>query len=112
MKSRESALRKKMYSLIDQWHSSSQTQRAFCESRGISYGTFKHWIRKQKDEKVVKIKGPSPERPLLIPVKVAIPISEPKSDFVPFEIAYPNGVRLQCPSDICKTELKTLITLL
>ena len=101
-----------MYSLIGQWRSSGQTQRIFCESRGVAYGTFKYWVKKQKEEKASKIKNRLSRPPVLVPLNISpVATTSPQtSDAI--EIQYPNGVKLHCPTGICKDELRTLITLL
>ncbi|PKV52220.1 hypothetical protein ATE84_4327 [Aquimarina sp. MAR_2010_214] len=99
-----------MYSIIRSWKKSKLGLREYGEKQGITYGVMKYWHRKFKVEFPESKKKVSKKEPSFIPVEVSTPISIAK--VVSIKVHYPNGVFLQCPSDICKKELKNLITLL
>ncbi len=107
---REDTKRKReMYKILRNWKKSTLSLKDFGETQGVTYGVMKYWHRKFKAEFPETKKKNVNKEPSFIPVKVANPITTLKT--VPIEIHYPNGVFLQCPSDICKKELKNLITL-
>ena len=37
-----------MFTLVEQWQSSGQTQNLFCQEQGIKPGTFAYWLRKKR----------------------------------------------------------------
>ncbi|GAA0725893.1 hypothetical protein GCM10009430_32230 [Aquimarina litoralis] len=104
--------KKEMYSILKNWRKSSLSLKEYGEKRGINYGIMKYWNRQFRIEFPESKKTISKKKPIFIPVEVSNPIKkEVVSKTVPIEVHYPNGVFLQCSSDICKKELKTLITL-
>lgn len=81
-----------MFRLIELWEQSGQRQSDFCTSQGISLASFGYWRTKwlasSQSEAVSEVSAP-----LFIPL--------PKQDITapsPYEIIYPNGVRLSLPS--------------
>ncbi|KAA1243047.1 hypothetical protein [Aquimarina sp. RZ0] len=98
-----------MYEILRNWKKSTLSLKDFGESQGITYGVMKYWHRKFKAEFPDTKKKVTKKEASFIPLEVAPPVSIAK--IVPIEIHYPNDVFLQCPSDICKKELKNLITL-
>ncbi len=107
---RETTKRKReMYKILRNWKKSTLSLKDYGETQGITYGVMKYWHRKFKAEFLKTKKKVTKKDASFIPVEVAPPVSIAKA--VPIEIHYPNGVFLQCSSDICKKELKNLITL-
>lgn len=47
---RKAAPKKKeaeMYALIDRWRNSDKTQQTICKEAGVSFQTFRYWLKKQ-----------------------------------------------------------------
>lgn len=43
--SRDPAKKKQMFSFIEQWKETDQTQMEFCHEKGIKYSTFLYWMK-------------------------------------------------------------------
>ena len=111
MQTKKSIFRDKMYALLDEWKSSGQTQRSFCKSNDLSYGVFKYWRKKKEGSTSDKKKDSSSKAPSFIPI--TIPDSSEITTTIPvtMSIVYPNGVKLECSSDISTDSLKKVITI-
>ena len=70
----------KMFDLVEQWKSSGQPRKVFCEGHDLKLSTFGYWIAKKK-----RTQQPSGG---FMPIDVS---SEPGRQV---EITYPNGVRI------------------
>ncbi|WP_281991579.1 IS66 family insertion sequence element accessory protein TnpA [Aquimarina aggregata] len=104
--------KKEMYSILRNWRKSSLSLKEYGQKHGINYGIMKYWNRQFRVDFPESKKPISKKKAIFIPVEVSDSIKDKVvSKTVSIEIHYPNGVFLQCPSDICKKELKTLITL-
>lgn len=104
--------KKEMYSILKNWRKSSLSLKSYGEKHGINYGIMKYWNRQFRIDFPESKKIVAKKESVFIPVEVSEPIEEEiVSKKEPIKIHYPNGVFLQCSSDICKKELKTLITL-
>lgn len=106
--------KKEMYSILKNWRKSSLSLKEYGEKRGINYGIMKYWNRQFRVDFPESKKPISKKEAVFIPVEVADPMEEKivsKTVPIPIKIHYPNGVFLEYPSDVCKKELKTLITL-
>ncbi len=79
--------RQEMFSLVERWEQSSQTQGDFCSSEGLSLTVFSYWLRKYRLEN--EQSSPSEFIPLS-------PIED--RDGTMIELEYPNGIRLRVPS--------------
>ncbi len=112
MQKEDTKRKQEMYTILRKWKKSSLSLKDYGKKLGITYGVMKYWHRKFKVEFPESKKKTAKKEPSFIPVEVATPISITKVVSAPIEIHYPNGVFLQCTSDICKKELKNLITLL
>lgn len=112
MQKEDTNRKQEMYTILRKWKTSTLSLKDYGEKHGTTYGVMKYWHRKFKVEFPESKKKVAKKEPSFIPVEVATPISIPKIVPVSIEIHYPNGVFLQCSSDICKKELKNLITLL
>ena len=98
-----------MYTTIEGWLSSGQSQYKISKELGISRNTFKYWLNKYRKE---KDKWQSKTGPF-IPIQVS---TIPKPVFHGIgtgmiTIIYPNGVQLSCPANISIQQLRTLINL-
>ncbi|MEW7278435.1 hypothetical protein ABW636_07550 [Aquimarina sp. 2201CG1-2-11] len=109
MQKEETKRRQEMYTILRNWKKSTLSLKDYGNKHGINYGIMKYWHRKFRVEFPEPKKTAPKREPSFIPVEVSAPLQVSKT--VPIEIHYPNGVFLQCPSDLCKKELKNLITL-
>lgn len=109
MQKEDTKRKQEMYTILRKWKKSSLSLKDYGKKLGITYGVMKYWHRKFKAEFPESKKKATKKESLFIPVEVATPVRVSKT--VPIEIHYPNGVFLQCPSDLCKKELKNLISL-
>lgn len=77
------------FNLVEAWENSGQTQKRFCESRGVNYKTFTKWRGKY----LARYKQTAAsEAPRFVPVKVTKSPGEPQPPSV--QITLPNGVKL------------------
>lgn len=90
-----------MYALIDRWRNIDETQQAICKEAGISFQTFRYWLKKQNARRDL-----FKETGRFIPVKI-----DPTSHFEELQIQYPNGVKISCPGSISANQIKELIKL-
>ncbi|MEW7278956.1 hypothetical protein ABW636_10210 [Aquimarina sp. 2201CG1-2-11] len=103
-----------MYSILKNWRESSLSLKEYGKKHDINYGIMKYWNRQYRVDFPEPKKIVSKKESVFIPLEVSNPIKDTvvsRTVTVPIEVHYPNGVFLQCPSDIYRKELKTLITL-
>lgn len=98
-----------MYSIIDSWLSSGQSQYKISKELGMSRNTFKYWLDKYRKE----MGNDHISKETFIPVHVS---TMPKAVFQEvgsgmITIAYPNGIKVSCPMDISLQQLRGLIKL-
>jgi len=74
--------RSEMFSLIDEWTSSNQTQLAFCQLKGLAPSTFSYWRKKYLEAHDQEAAGFTEVLP-----EVGSKI----------EVCYPNGVKVTLP---------------
>jgi len=86
-----------MFSLIEKWQQSDQTQKDFCRGHDVKLATFHYWQKKYRNQNQKDISG-------FIPMEIS------SSDVRTVEIRYPNGVILQLPALDLKL-LKQLVNL-
>jgi hypothetical protein len=110
MQKEDTNRKREMYQILRNWKKGSLSLKDYGEKQGITYGIMKYWHRKFNAEFPEPKEKATKKESAFIPVEITTPVQMSKT--VPIEIHYPNGVFLQCPSDICKKELKNLITLL
>jgi len=65
---------------VQQWQSSGQTQKAYCQTIGIKRSTFANWVARSKEK---------PKSGFLAITPPTQPVPEN------IELVYPNGVRLK-----------------
>jgi hypothetical protein len=98
-----------MYSYLDKWRTTDLDMKSFCKKHNISYYSFKYWKYRQRDESsknVVNSQGawPSPEDGKFLPMQI-----EKQQTVSGFVINFPNGVQLNCSSNVRLDELSELI---
>ena len=106
MQNREE-VQQKMYSLIEQWKTSGQSQKAFCIQHQVRYCVFHYWYKQYR--------AAHPQDPLdnsaaqnassFIPLQV--PACFPTSSYA--ELIYPDGRRLLFHQPVDANFFKTII---
>ncbi len=87
----------KMFSLIEKWQDSNQTQKVFCQEHEIKLATFHYWQKKYRQREQDNPSG-------FIPIEIS------SSGARVVEIRYPNGVIVQLPAPDLRL-LKQLVNL-
>ena len=77
--------REEMFPLVSEWSSGNETQREFCQSRGLRPSTFSYWHKKYQE---AHSQQTAPFTEVVPEVKSTI------------EICYPNGVKVHLPEGI------------
>ena len=98
------ALKEKMYAHIEDWKTSGKSRAAYSAQLGITPKKFAYWYRKYQRERPDL---PSHNGEGFISIETVPPAVAPA-----FQITYPNGVKLECPSPEGADRLRTLLTLL
>lgn len=78
----------KMFSMIESWKSSGQSQHMFCKEQAIVYSNFHYWYKKYKDQHHPGSKGE-----VFLPVKIKKSVSL-SAGIAVMELALENGSRL------------------
>ena len=103
------SIQEMMYSYLEKWRTTNLDMKMFCRNHNISYHSFKYWKYRQKDEMSANI------------AQLADFVSDKKNgEFLPIQIEaeplvqgfalnFPNGVQLNCPSNVRFDDLVTLI---
>ena len=91
--------RQQMFSLIEAWQNSGQSQKAYCRDKNIGYHVFHYWYRIYRSGQPTNTSSPSSF------VQLQIETPSPAC----MELIMPNGKRLLMP---CSTNVQTLLTLL
>jgi hypothetical protein len=73
-----------MFSLIETWKGSGQSQIAFCKEKEIAYHRFHYWLKKYNDQKATTAQGVTPS---FSQVKV----SGASPAWCSIEVVYPDG---------------------
>lgn len=107
MKNNDS-IRLQMYSYLKKWRATDLDMKAFCKEHNISYYSFKYWKYRQRDENSSSISRElacnTSKDGQFLPMQISTgPLV---SDFV---VNFPNGVQLNCSSDIRLEDLSKLI---
>ena len=96
-----------MYELVEQWRSSGQSQTCWCRSHGIARSTFGRWRQKYDQDHGQEVSSQEESFSSAGFVSIEVPGSAPC-----FQLTYPNGVQLQCPSSTSLAQLRALIDLI
>jgi len=89
-----------MFSMIESWKSSGQSQHEFCKSRGLAYSGFHYWYKKYRHKKNAEESSPF--------VAVHIPPAPPNSPVA--ELILPDGRRLNFYQNIEASFLRALLS--
>jgi hypothetical protein len=113
MTSNLTPLQQLMFSLIEIWQSSGQSQKSFCHEKDLAYSKFHYWYRKYQEYRSASSSGePLPDEPfgrafVAVTVKKASTL-----DTVPagvLELVFPEGRRLIFNQGVEAGFLKTLL---
>ncbi len=94
------------------WQESGLIQRVFCEQEGISYNTFRGWVKRYRKTKGLnrKVSFETPDCFLDVEVKPTSTTMGIEHQTETITIRYPNGVELNCSFQLALSE--NLFTLL
>jgi hypothetical protein len=92
--------REQMFKLIEQWHTSGLTQKAFCEQQSLKFHTFYYWYKCYRRQD--KVEGDTSSF-------VRLQIGKP-SVAGSVEINYPGGIRLIFHEPVSSNYLKALLS--
>ena len=95
-----------MFSHVEACRSSRQSQKDYCEDKGIALSTFQYWAKKYREE--FSRAEASDEAPGFIPVQVH-PEPEPERVAGQLHFLFPNGIQVMCPESVDPEVLKTLL---
>jgi hypothetical protein len=97
-----------MYSHIEAFRGSKQSQKIYCKQQGLALSTFQYWAKKYREE--FSEDEASDETPGFIPVQVQ---PDPQIDQVrslgQLHFLFPNGIRVICPESVQPEVLRTLL---
>lgn len=89
-----------MFSLIESWQSSGQTQHEFCKAQGLAYSAFHYWYKKYRQ----RYQAGSPSAFVPVRVKSSLPGS------LVAELILPDGKRLNFYQSIDAGLLRALLS--
>ena len=92
--------RQAMFQLVEQCHSSSKSNKEFCEQHEVTLAKFYYWQKRYWENQ-------QPEG--FLPVKIG---KGRKTSAEPVRIHYPNGVVIHLPAQADPALIRTLIGLL
>ncbi len=97
-----------MYSHLEAFKVSKQSQKIYCRQKGLALSTFQYWAKKYREE--FSIAEAMDETPGFIPVHVQ-PDPEPDQVHVPGQLhfLFPNGIQVMCPESVDPVVLRTLL---
>ena len=90
----------KMFSLINDWKQSGQSQMAFCKFHSIPYQQFRYWQKRYKSSH-----SPAPNSNSSF-IRLVAPIAE---DRICAEIVFPDGKRILFHQAVAINQLKALL---
>ncbi len=80
--------------LVKAWESSTQTQQAFCQTRGLCYRQFSQWKSRFKSESLAE---PENNATHFVAVQLSSPVSAQVTSGV--QVYLPNGIRIEITSE-------------
>ena len=97
-----------MYSHVEACMSSQQSQKNYCEQKGLALSTFQYWAKKYREE--FSVAEASDETPGFIPVQVQAD-PEPVQVHAPGQLhfLFPNGIQVMCPESVSPEVLRLLL---
>ena len=95
----KSEKRQAMFSIIESWKSSGQSQQDFCESQGLAYSGFHYWYKKYRQQQADGS-----------PSFVAVQIKGIPPGSVVAELIFPDGRRLNFYQAVEVSFLRALLS--
>jgi hypothetical protein len=97
-----------MYSHVEAFRSSKQSQKIYCKQKGLALSTFQYWAKKYREE--FSVSEASDETPGFISVQVQ-PDPDPDQMHVPGQLhfLFPNGIQVMCPESVSPEVLRLLL---
>ncbi len=90
-----------MFSMIESWKSSGQSQQEFCKAQGLVYSVFHYWYKKYRQEN-----DPTPVSSAFVPLQVqTVRLGSPA-----VEIIFPDGKRLNFYQTVEVSFLRALLS--
>lgn len=93
-------IKEQMYSYIQQWENSHQSQKAFCLEHNIRYYVFHYWLKRYREETECNKDTPTS----FVKLKVT-----PSALLATAELVLPDGKRLVFHEPVSSDFLKSLI---
>ena len=88
------ARRQEMFSFVEQWQQSGESQRSWCEMHGVQYAKFQYWVRKHRD-------AHTDDTSTFVDL---LATAQPTKSICTLEIHFPSGIVVKLPS----TDLETV----
>ena len=90
-----------MFSMIESWKASGQSQQEFCKAQGQIYSVFHYWYKKYRQEK-----DPTPASSAFVPLQ----IQSVKSGSPAVEVIFPDGKRINFYQAVEVSFLRALLS--
>jgi hypothetical protein len=88
-KSKREARRQEMFTFVEQWQRSGETQRSWCDMHGMHLAKFQYWVRKYRDT----------QTPQDHPTDFVDLVPPPREQIVTtLEIHFPSGAFVKLPA--------------
>ncbi len=100
MQNREQ-LRQQKLAMIDQWHKSGLSQKAYCQENNIAYHCFHYWYKHYRNGRSIASEGP--------PSFMKLEVSSP-AGLVHMELLLPDGKRLLFYVPVSSDYVKAVIS--
>lgn len=98
-----------MFSHVEACRSSKQSQKTYCEQKGIAISTFQYWAKKYQEE-FSKERTSDDDTAGFIQVQVQPdPIAEPESVPGQLHFLFPNRIQVMCQDCVSPEVLKILL---
>ncbi len=91
---------KAMFSMLESWKASGQSQQEFCKAQGFAYSIFHYWYKKYRADQ--NARGSSPF--------VAVQFEKTPTDFPIVELILPDGRRLTFYQSVEASFMRTLLS--
>jgi len=103
MESTDQTTQQLMFSLIEIWKSSAQTQRQFCKSKDLDYKKFQYWFRKYRS---IQSLGKRTDSKFFKQIKLKAQFHSTDSGM---ELVFPDGRKLIFHQLVEASYLRTLL---
>lgn len=90
-----------MFSMIESWKSSGQSQQDFCKTQGLAYCVFHYWYNKYREEQTTNHTSPAFVPVHIQPVRSGSPVAE---------LIFPDGRRINFYQAVEVSFLRALLS--